>query len=126
MNLKQAYVLLVLVIALITIPIILLVIQNSESVPFLIPIIILGLVIVSVIISKSSYKLSQQSDQYRRAYTVRRIQRTLAVGVATMFVIGFLSESLIRPLLPSHFWIIYLFILFIIGVFIGDILQRIL
>ncbi|MDR2719648.1 MAG: hypothetical protein LBC03_02450 [Nitrososphaerota archaeon] len=126
MNLKQAYVLLVLVVALITIPIIWLVIQANESVPFLIPIIILGLVIASLIISKSSYEPFQQSDQHRGAYTVRRIQRAFASGAAAMFVIGFITQSFIQPLLPGHFWHIYLGILFALGAIIADTLQRIL
>jgi cell division protein FtsW (lipid II flippase) len=126
MNLKTAYVLLVLVVALITVPIIWLVIQASESVPFLIPIIILGLVIVSVIISKTGYKPSQQPDQHRGSYTVSRIIRALASGAATMFVVGFITVSFIRPLLPNYFWYIYLVILFALGVIIGDTLQRML
>ncbi|MDR0461098.1 MAG: hypothetical protein LBH62_06680 [Nitrososphaerota archaeon] len=69
MNLKTARVLLVLVVALITIPIIWLVIQTHESVPFLTPIISLGLVIASVIISKTG-KPFQQPTQHRGAYTV--------------------------------------------------------
>ena len=126
MNLKTAYVLLVLVVALITIPIIWLVIQTHESVPFLTPIIILGLVIISVIISKTGYKPAQQPAQHRGAYTVRRIQRSLAVGAATMFVVGFITMSFIRPLLPNYFWYIYLVILFALGAIIGDTLQRML
>jgi len=126
MNLKTARALLVLVVALITIPIIWLVIQTRESVPFLTPIIILGLVIVSVIISKTSYKPSQQPDQHRESYTVGRIAQALAVGAATMFGIGAITMSFIRPLLPNYFWYIYLVILFALGTIIGDILQRML
>jgi len=126
MNLKTARVLLVLVVALITIPIIWLVIRTHESVPFLTPIIILGLVIVSAIISKSSYKPSQQSDQRRGVYTVSRIVQAFASGAVAMFVVGFITMSFIRPLLPNYFWYIYLFILFALGALIADTLQRML
>jgi uncharacterized membrane protein YfcA len=125
MNLKTARVLLVLVVALITIPIIWLVIQTNESLPFLTPIILLGLVIFSVIISKTGYKPSQQPDQHRSVSTVRRIQRALASGAAAMFVIGFITQSLIQPLWPRPFWYIYLISLFFLGAIIAETLQRI-
>jgi cytochrome c biogenesis protein CcdA len=126
MNLKTARALLVLVVALITIPIIWLVIQTHESVPFLTPIIILSLVIASVIISKTGYKPSQQPNQHRGTYTISRIAQALAVGAAAMFVVGAITMSFIRPLLPNYFWYIYLVILFALGAIIADTLQRML
>ncbi|MDR2707525.1 MAG: hypothetical protein LBB87_02095 [Nitrososphaerota archaeon] len=124
MNLKTAYVLLVLVVALITIPIFLLVIQASESVPFLIPIIILGSGVIAYVISrKTRYKSPQQPYQHRGS-SVRRVERALASGAATMFIVGFITEPFIRSLLPGHFWHIYLGILFVLGAIIGDTLLK--
>ncbi|MCL2172633.1 MAG: hypothetical protein FWB84_03200 [Candidatus Bathyarchaeota archaeon] len=126
MNLNMARVLLVLVVALITIPIFWLVIQANDSVPFLIPIIILGSgVFVYVISHKTRYKSPQQPYQHM-GFSIRRVEKALASGAATMFVVGFITESFIRQLLPGHFWHIYLGILFVLGAIIEDTLQIIL
>jgi hypothetical protein len=89
-------------------------------------IILANFVFANIIIKKTSYNQHQQLYQHRTFYTVKRIQRTIATGVVTTFAIGFSTKSLIQPLLPNHFWGIYLIILFAIGAIIGDTLQRML
>ncbi|MDR0493574.1 MAG: hypothetical protein LBH74_08075 [Nitrososphaerota archaeon] len=124
MNIKQATILLVLFVALLAIPIVWLTLQVSNSVPFLVPIILLGSAVIAYIISrKTRYKPLQQPAQHRGS-SVRRIEKALASGTATMFIVGFITESFIRPLLPGHFWHIYLAILFAIGIIIEDTFQR--
>jgi hypothetical protein len=80
-------------------------------------------VIVTVIVRKTSYKPFQQPYQHESVYAVRRIEKALASGATAMFVLGFITMSFIRPLLPSYFWVIYLAILFVIGAIIGDTLD---
>jgi hypothetical protein len=131
MNIKQTIILLVMCIALLAIPIVWLTLQVSESITFLAPIIILvNLVIANIMVRKTSYKSYQQPYQqpyqHRSYYTVKRIQQTIAVGVATALLIGLITKLLIHPLWPEHFWYIYFGILFAIGVIIDNTLQRIL
>jgi hypothetical protein len=128
MNIKKGNVILLLFMILfaISIPIVWLTLQAGSSATFLTPIVILTtLVIVTIIINKTSYKPYQQPYQHKRAYTVKRIERAMASGAIAVLAIGFITKSL-RPLFPYPFWGIYLIILFVIGATIEDTLQRIL
>jgi hypothetical protein len=124
MNIHKGTVFVLIAVVLLAIPIVWLALQVRESVPLLVPIIILGsFVIVTVIVRKTSYKPFQQPYQHESVYAVRRIEKAFASGAAAMFVLGFITMSFIRPLLPGYFWVIYLAILFVIGAIIGDTLD---
>jgi hypothetical protein len=126
-NKSTAVLLLIICITLLAIPLVWLTLQASATVPLLASTIALGsLVIANIIVRKTKYKPYQQPYQYRKFYTIRRIEQIIAVGVATTAVIGSITMPLIRPLVPHHFWLLYLVALFIIGTIIGDALQRIL
>jgi len=127
-HIKTGTVILLLFMVLFAIPIVWLTAQAGGSVTFLAPIIILSnLVIANALIRKTSlYVPYQQPYQHKAFYTFKRIQRTLAAGMITTIAIGLITKSLIQPLLPHHFWLLFLVILFAIGALIGDTLQRIL
>jgi hypothetical protein len=119
MNITKEIVIILTLTALLAIPIVWLVLQESSFFTLFGPLLYLGiLVVINVIIHKTGYKPYQN----KTVRTVKRIQIIIGSGFLAVFTIG-VMVTLLTNQLPNHFWV-FLVTLFVIGALIGYILQR--
>ncbi len=109
--------------AVLIVPIFYLVIQATNYLGILWPIIYLAMVLVSrYIISKTGFKTTLPAQSQSIMFRVHRIRIAIASGLLTAFGIGFAARLIIGPL-SAYFWIPFV-ILTIVGALIGDSLWK--
>ena len=113
--------------AVLIIPIFYLVIQATNYLGILWPIIYLAMVLIlRYVIHKTGFKTalpapSQRTE--RMLFKIQRIRIAIASGLLTAFGIGFAARLILGPL-SAYFWIPFI-ILTIVGALIGDSLWKI-
>ncbi len=114
----------IVVMAVLIVPIFYLVIEATNYLGILWPIIYLVVVLVSrYIINKTGFKTTLPAQSQRIMLRVHRIRIAIASGLLTAFGVGFAARLITGPL-AAYFWIPF-FILTIVGALIGDSLWKI-
>jgi hypothetical protein len=110
--------------AVLIVPIFYLVLQASNYLGILWPIIYLAMVLVSrYIINKTGFKTTLPAQSQGIVLRVHRIRIAVASGLLTAFGVGFAARLIIGSL-SAYFWIPFI-ILTIVGALIGDSIWKI-
>ncbi len=116
---------LIVIIAVLIVPIFYLVIQATNYLGILWPIIYLVIILVSLyVINKTGFKTTLPPESQTIMVKVHRIRIAVASGLLTAFAVGFAARLIVGPL-SAYFWIPFI-ILAIVGALIGDSFWKVL